>query len=256
MSERAYGRKIRLSPGRKLVCEILHHARKVPSLPLAFRANIRPLLEARRSSTLRPSWISLFLRAYALVAETIPELRQSYIPFPRRHIYEHPFSLGCVIVERDFRGENTVLIAKVRGPEKTSLAEIDGHLDRFRNDPVDTIPAFKHLMQWASRPWWMLRFVFWSTLNWSGATRAKRFGTFCISSLGNQGVEQVHPLSPHTTYFTFGPISEDGEVELKIIYDHRVMDGRTVGRIFQELEKTLNGQMVQEICSRPATGAA
>ena len=67
-----------------------------------------------------------------------------------------------------------------------------------------------------------------TTLNLSGFKRAKRLGTFTISSLGNLGVEQHHPISPLTTYLTFGPISASGEVNVKIIYDHRVMDGRTV----------------------------
>jgi pyruvate/2-oxoglutarate dehydrogenase complex dihydrolipoamide acyltransferase (E2) component len=72
-------------------------------------------------------------------------------------------------------------------------------------------------------------------------------GTFVISSLGNYGVEQMHPLTALTTYFTFGPISPAGEVTLKVIYDHRVMDGRAVARVLVRLEEVLNGAVLDEL---------
>ena len=68
-----------------------------------------------------------------------------------------------------------------------------------------------------------------------------------VSSLGSMGVEQIHPRTFLTTYLTFGPIDRYGDVNVKIIYDHRVLDGRTVARALVELEKTLNGPILNEI---------
>src|SRR5436309_3257514 len=74
------------------------------------------------------------------------------------------------------------------------------------------------------------------TFNPSEEKRAKRFGTFMASSLGALGVHQEHSISPLTTYFSFGPIAPHGAVTARIVYDHRVMDGRTVGRCLAELQ--------------------
>ena len=68
-----------------------------------------------------------------------------------------------------------------------------------------------------------------------------------ISSLGNLGVEQFHPLTFLTTYVTYGPISDEGDVTVKIIYDHRVLDGRTAARALGTLEETMNGPMLAEL---------
>ena len=73
------------------------------------------------------------------------------------------------------------------------------------------------------------------------------FGTFAISSLGNYGAELLNPILPLTAYVTFGPISEAGEVNVRLIFDHRVMDGRHAARALVEMEKNLRGPLVEEM---------
>jgi hypothetical protein len=148
-----------------------------------------------------------------------------------------------------------VLGAKVRSPEDQSLAEIDAHLRRYQEIPAHQITSFRQLLRLARLPWPLNRFFLWRILSLSGETRARRMGTFIISSLGKFGVEQVHPLSPLTTYFTFGPIDPDGGVTLKVVYDHRVMDGRCVARVLMRMEEVLNGTILNEVraLSRPTS---
>ena len=191
--------------------------------------------------------MAIFLKAYALVGLDIPELRRAWIPFPYVRLYEHPTSEAAVLVEREYEGEAMVLGAKIRNPEEASLAKIDGHLKEFREMPVLQVSAFRQLLRLASLPLLLRRFFFWRALATSGHRRASRLGTFVISSLGNYGVEQMHPLTALTTYFTFGPIQPDGSLTLKVIYDHRVMDGRTVARILVRLEEVLNGAILDEV---------
>ena len=137
--------------------------------------------------------------------------------------------------------------AKIRSPEDTPLGTIDGHLERYRSTPVEKVTAFRQLLRLARLPLPLRRFFFWRVLSVSGHRRACRLGTFVISSLGNFGVEQMHPLTALTTYFTYGPIQPDGSVTLKVIYDHRVMDGRTVARILVRLDEVLNGAILDEV---------
>ena len=54
-----------------------------------------------------------------------------------------------------------------------------------------------------------------------------------------------------TNYLTFGPISTAGRVDIKVIYDHRVMDGRTVARVLNDIEETLNTQVLEELLDVP-----
>src|SRR5262245_59061670 len=114
MSDPRKGIRLELSPARRLVVELLHHAKKVPSLPLKKQLNIARLLAARSACSARPSWIGMFLKAYSIVAREQPELRRCYVPWPRPHFYEHPTSECAVLIERDWDGEKAVLGAKLR----------------------------------------------------------------------------------------------------------------------------------------------
>jgi hypothetical protein len=254
MSSKRRGTVIPLSPARRLVAELMHQARKAPSVPLARTCRIAELAEAREQASPAPSWMAVFVRAYALAGRTFPELRRAWVPFPWAHLYEHPTSEAAVLVEREVRGEPMVLGAKIRQPETGTLSAIDGHLRRYRTRPAEQVPAFRQLMRLASLPWPLNRFFLWKTLSVSGYRRACRLGTFVISSLGSLGAEQMHPLTPLTTYFTFGPVAPDGTVTLKVVYDHRVMDGRCVARALAHVEELLNGVLLREVRAlrRPA----
>jgi hypothetical protein len=247
MAERSRGKTIALSTGRRLVGEILHHARKVPSLPLARDCNLALLAAARSRLLEPPSWTAIFMKAYALVARDTPALRRMYLTVPYPRLYEHDRSECALIVEREYQGETVVLTGKMIGIESKPLAELDLHIKFFRNAEVWSVSEFRQMLRMARYPKWVRRFGMWRVLNWSGPRRARRAGTFSMSSLGNFGVEQIHPLSPLTTYFTFGPIQRDGRVTLKIIYDHRVMDGRCISQSLVDLEHVLNTAIVKEM---------
>jgi len=92
------------------------------------------------------------------------------------------------------------------------------------------------------------RLLWWGTLNISGFKRCKRFGTFGLSSYGSLGAEQIHPISPLTTTLTYGPIDPaTGGVTVKLIYDHRVLDGAYVARRLRDIEEVLNGVILDEL---------
>ena len=96
--------------------------------------------------------------------------------------------------------------------------------------------------------------MWWGTLNISGLKRSKRFGTFGLSSYGALGAEQIHPISPLTTTLTYGPIDPlTGRVIVKLIYDHRVLDGAYVARRFAMSKKILNGPILDELRENRST---
>jgi hypothetical protein len=228
-----------------MVMEVLHHARKVPSLPLSRDMNVRDVAAARKACGV--SWTALFLRAYGLVSQKHPELRRAWMRWPYQHFYEHPTSEAAILIEREWQGEQAVLGAKIRSPEHKTLRELDELLRYYRETPVWEVSSYRQALRLGRLPRFLRRFTLWHTLYLSGYTRAKRCGTFMMSSLGNLGVEQHHPLTPLTTYFSYGPIAATGDVTAKIIYDHRVLDGRTVGRALVDLDDILQTVILKEL---------
>lgn len=247
---------VKLTPGRKIVLEMLHHARKVPSIPVARELQVSALVERRAELTERPSWTAIFLRAYGLVCQEFGELRRAFLPYPWPRLYEHPFSKGAIVVERELDGEPILLAAKIRKPEAHTVTSIDQNLNRLKTAPLSQISEFRQLVRFAKAPGLFRRFVFWHSLYFSGAVRAKRFGTFMLSSYGSLGAEQIHPITPLTTLFTFGPIAADGRVVGKIIYDHRVMDGRRVAQALSAMQRVLDEVILDELRAPPAARAA
>lgn len=207
------------------------------------------LSQARQWCPNRPSWTAIFVRAYGLLSVEFPELRRAYLPYPWPHLYQHPFSIASIAVERIIDDEPVVLAAKMSAPENRSLQDIQAHLDRWKRAPIDEVSEFRQLRRLGRMPFWLRRFFFWQTLTWSGSKRAKRFGTFLVSSYGSLGAEQLHPICPLTTLLTFGPINEDGDVTVKIIYDHRVLDGRRVAAALARLEEILSTAIATELRS-------
>ena len=90
------------------------------------------------------------------------------------------------------------------------------------------------------------RCVWWIGLN-VGRQRARFFGTFLLSVYSGLGAESLHPLSHLTSLLNYGVIDEAGNVTVRIIYDHRVMDGATVARGLGRLEELMNTVLLHEI---------
>src|SRR3954454_10923594 len=91
------------------------------------------------------------------------------------------------------------------------------------------------------------RALWWVCLNVSGRKRAKHLGTFGISVYSGLGAASLHPLSPLTTTLNYGVIEPNGSVDVRLIYDHRVLDGSTIARALLDLEQVLNNQILVEM---------
>jgi hypothetical protein len=248
------GRSIPLSLPRRWIGDLLHFASKVPTVPVARRIDVRAVADARAQLERRPSWAAIFTRAYGLVASEVPELRRYYLSMPWPHLYEFPYSIASVAIERDWNGENAVFFAHLRSPETQTIDSIDRLLRDYKERPVKDFGLFRRALQIAKYPRWLRRFVWWYGLNVQGHKRAKRLGTFGVSVYSGLGSESLHPLSPLTTTLNWGVI-ENGSVTVRVIYDHRVMDGGTIARAQGRLEEVMNHEIVEEMKSLYAKAA-
>src|SRR5713226_8952981 len=105
------GRNLSLSLPRRFICDLVHFAHKVPTVPVERRMCLAEVAAARQAARPRPSWCAVFTKAYACVAAARPELRRAYLSFPTPHLYEHPLNVASVAVERRFGDEDAVFFA-------------------------------------------------------------------------------------------------------------------------------------------------
>lgn len=250
------GRRLPLSLPRRLICDVVHFARQVPSVPVQRRMHLAPVAAARQAALPRPSWTALFIKAYAFVCAAHPELRRAYLSFPWPHLYEYPDNIASVAIERRFGDEDAVFFAHMRSPEKESLSDIDLWLRLRKERPIEEIGAFRRALMIARLPRPLRRLIWWVGLNAWGRKRARRLGTFGISVYGHLGASSLHPLSPLTTTLNFGAVAEDGTVDVHLIYDHRVLDGTTVARALEDLERVLQCEVLTELRYLRAVNAA
>jgi hypothetical protein len=101
------------------------------------------LLAARAAVSPRPSFVSCFLRAYALVCMERPELRRCYLKYPWPRLYEHPGTVASVAVEREYNEEKIVLIGRIQVPEELTLQEVDDKLRHLKDDPIEENSVFR-----------------------------------------------------------------------------------------------------------------
>ncbi len=209
--------------------------------------DVAPLVAARAACPDRPSWVALFAKAYSLVAADNPRLRQSYLTFPYARLYEHAESVATISVERTYQGEDAIFFGRLKAPDRQSLASLDDHLRRWKTAPIEEIGAFRQALRFTRLPRPLRRLAWWLALNVLGARRDRHFGTFGISVYSSLGVDSLHPIAPMTTLLNYGRIAPDGQVDVRIVYDHRVLDGAVIGRTLVRLEEVLREAMVAEV---------
>jgi hypothetical protein len=230
---------------------MLHFAKKVPSVPVQRRMNLARVAAARAKSEQRPSWCSVFTKAFALVAYNRPELRRSYLGFPWPHLYEHAASVATVTVERRYGDEDAVFFVPIQKPEHFSLAQIDARLRHCKHDPVRSVGAFRRFLLIGKLPRPLRRILWWIALHCLGRKRANLLGTYGVTVYAGLGASSLHPLSVLTATLNYGVIEPDGSVDVRIVYDHRVLDGASVARALAELESVLNGPIIEELTGPP-----
>jgi hypothetical protein len=250
------GVNIPLSLPRRLMCDYLHFARQIPSVPVQRRMHLAPVVAARAATSLRPSWCAIFTKAYSLLGTAWPHLRRAYIAYPWPHLYEHPVNIVSVAVERKFGDEDAVFFARLREPEFMSLATLDTRLRAYKDEPLEYHGTFRRVLRITRLPRPLRRLLWSLVLNCWGRKRAHIMGTSGVSVYAGLGAASLHPLSLLTSTLNYGVIEPDGSVDVRITYDHRVLDGATVARALADLERILNHEIVAELRYLPARDAA
>jgi hypothetical protein len=240
------GRSISLSPSSRVRNDFLHFANKVPLLPVQRRMALGPLIAARAASPHRPPLTALFVKGFALLAQQVPELRRAYIGFPWPHLYEYPASVAMVAFDRDTADGPAVFGGRIKEPANLPLREIADLLRAYSEMPLAKVRDFRRVAGFARLPGPLRRLLIYIVLNF-GRLRANYFGTFVVSVYSALGADSLRPLFPSTVVLNYGVIAPDGSVDVRFVYDHRVLDGGTVARALRAFEEILTGALVDEI---------
>ena len=92
-----------------------------------------------------------------------------------------------------------------------------------------------------------MRRLIWSlALYWSGPLRARYIGTAGINPFPTGGTITQSAM-PTSFMLYFGLVEPNGEAQIQIFYDHRIMDGIELYRILRDLEATMNRDIVAEL---------
>lgn len=229
-----------------MVIEFLHFARALPTVPVQRRMNLATVVAARAACRERPRWTAIFVKALALVSDEFAVLRRAYVKFPWPQFYEYPLASATVVFERKYEGEPALFSHLIKNVAGLSLHELDREIRHVSAAPVEEVKKFRRGLLLAGLPLPLRRLTMWLTLN-IGRLRGNYFGTFGLSVYSALNAESLHPLAPLTSLWNYGVIAADGDLHVRVVYDHRVMDGATVARVLARLEDILNGAIVDEL---------
>jgi hypothetical protein len=240
---------------RRWMNDLVHFGKKSHVMGYTWRINIAPLVAARAARQPAIGWSTIWMKALARVGQRRPELRTAYLPFPWARLYIHPENVCTVVIERTWRGVPALFFEQFVDPDKESLAALDNALHRIRQVPVENVGSFRRLIRFA-RPPVLVRRLLWSVmLYWSGALRARYIGTCAINPFPTGGIVTQSAM-PVSFMLYYGLVEPNGDTQIQIFYDHRIMDGVELYRILRDLEATMNRDIAAELSGQPASTEA
>ncbi|MEZ6094074.1 MAG: hypothetical protein R3C03_07510 [Pirellulaceae bacterium] len=236
-----------LSNGRRLVCDVIRMAKKIPLAGVLADLNVEELSEIRKQVRPRIAWNVLLMKAYAIVAVDRPELRQLYAPWPWAHLYEHPRNVCLMTFSREHEGEERLFFGRFNSPEHCSLLELQERYDEYREAPVESIKQFRHQIRFAKFPGPVRRLGWWLMRDLWVRKAASHMGTFGMSISGFKDAFGTSHIAPNTTTLGVDVITRGGKSRTLLTFDHRVLDGKPAIDILAELGRVLRGPIVDEL---------
>ncbi len=240
-------RRIKLSPGRRLMGDLSAASRRVPRYLIRVPMRIPRALAARNALPgPRPPWTVIFAKAFALAAQQHPPLRRVHASLPWPHLIEAPHAQGSVMVERREGSETLLAPARLFRAHDTPLPDLAARIAAVKSGPREAAPALRWMLGLASLPWPLRRmgYALAMALGWPVL---KLGGNYAISALGEHGAELLDSVSIVPVFFSFGPIAPDGTVFLHFAMDHRVLDGFDAILAMRAMQAALEGPLAEEL---------
>jgi hypothetical protein len=243
-----------LPAGRGAVNDVALLGRGIPLFPVDREMRLAAVADARAAAPTRIGWAACFLKAYALVAREQPLLRSWLVGGLRPRLATSSQSVATLAINRaDEQGADRLFFARLAAPDTLPLAAVQAFIDRHTTSPVAEI--FRRQLELEMVPGWLRRTILRWNMTSASPKRPGRIGTFSMSSLaGFSAGNHFHPTLC-TTSLCQGPLDDAGRCRVTLIADHRMLDGVTVARAVERLEKVLGREIAAELRSLPAAKA-
>ena len=239
--------RLPLTNDRRLVCDLVAIAQKTPFAPISRTIDVSALQALRKKIRPRLPWQVILMRAYGMVSQQFPVLRQIYVPLPYPHIYQHHESVCLLTVGREYQGVNRLFFARFNQPENHSLASLLEQLEIYRRRPVEEIQQLRHQVRFAKFPWWIRQMGWKLMTHWMPKGRAKLMGTFGMSLSGFRDTKGLYHLGPCTTILGYDQFCPRGNAHITLTFDHRILDGKPAVDVMEALRVTLHGPILDEL---------
>lgn len=248
-------RVIRPSPGRQVIADLSWASLRVPRCVITARLTL-PRARAARAAlpAPRPPWTTIFLKGFALASEHQPELRRVHATLPSPRMIEVPHAIGCIILERAEGGSVLLGMARFTESHATPLIELGARLRAAKRGPAEDVGTHRRQRRFAGLPWWLRRLLLRYGLA-IGRPLLRYGGTFAVSAIGQHGASIVDSVSVLPCFLSYGPIGEDGQVEVFLSFDHRVMDGADGAVALNALEAAIEGPLAAEMAALSPSAA-
>lgn len=242
------GQSVRMSPYRRFIGDLLHAGMSIPLVTIQKDINVAELAVARKRAAERPSWCAIFTKAYGKMVAARPDMRRIVLSFPWERMYEYTAASADITIEIQLDNETALAFVPIKHPELMPLLEFDRTIKECQEKPLEKLINLKDgLMLARFCPRFLRRWIWWCLLNLSGKIRAWYFNTYGVTSIGNWGIDSVRPIAPAISILHYGAIDADGNVSIRMTYDHRVLDGSGPSKALNEMEQFLKTDIMDEL---------
>lgn len=156
---------------------------------------------------------------------------------------------GKLALDKRVNDQRIVLAAVLPGLHEASLDDIQRQVDHYRTGDPAQMPEFAGARVLHRLPWPLGPVLFRLVVR-PLRTRARRLGTFAVTSLGHRAVDGFYSVGGTTITIGMGrvvdrPVVRDGQIvaapvmRLSLTFDHRVLDGAEAADILTEIKECL-----------------
>jgi hypothetical protein len=245
-----------VSLSRRIVTDILYAAGQLTHATIEKHMSLAPVVAARAAAASRPSWCAIFTKALAATFAEHPALRRAYLTRPWHRMYEYDENIAGIVIERAWRDESAIFLARVPSPEKMPLLELDAAIRRFKDRPIEKVSSFRGALRMAALPGPLRRLLWRVVMNWMPRARAKLLGTFGVSVTAGMGATGLFVPAPWTFTMHYDIFTPAGTIDVRFTFDHRVADGGHIAPAMADMERILLGPICAELRALAPAAAA
>jgi hypothetical protein len=239
------GHRIGLSIARRLVADYMWLAGRIARVDVGRNVAFGEVMALRRQLRDAPSWTAIFVKAFAIVAAEMPQLRRVYLKYPWPHLYEYASSTVSVLQEREFEGDIGILPLRFYTPDTIPLDRLSAMIRATVEAPVGTVSFHRKLIAIARLPLVLRRMIWALAMNVPRLHR--EIGTYGVSSAARWQAVLGTTRSPLPCLLSYGPADAQGSVAVRLNFDHRIFDGALAGRALSRLDEVINGTIAAEL---------